>query len=282
MTIHIVTDSACDVPPDVAAALGITVVPVFINIGEHSYLDGVELSRAEFFANLTAYPTIPTTAAPASGAFAAVYRQLAAEGATHIISMHIAATLSATYNAARLGAEEVGDLVPVTLFDTQQLAMGAGLLVITAAEAAAAGQTVDEIVQAAEARIARTHVIAVLDTLEFLRRSGRVNWAQFGIGTLLKIKPVVDAHLGTVTMAARVRTSQRAVAKVLELLTAAAPLERVAVLYTDTRAVAEALRDQAAHLLPSAAEIILMQITPAIGAHIGPRAAGFAFISAPR
>lgn len=282
MTIRIVTDSACDVPPDAAAALGITVVPVFINIGEQSYLDGVELSRAEFFANLTSYPTIPTTAAPASGALAAVYRQLAAEGATHIISMHIAATLSATYNAARLGAEEVRDLVPVTLVDTQQLAMGAGLLVIAAAEAVAAGQTVDEIIRAIAARIPRTHVIAVLDTLEFLRRSGRVNWAQFGIGTLLKIKPVVDAHQGAVTMAARVRTSQRAVEKVLELLAAAAPLERVAVLYTDTRAAAEALRDQAAHLFPAAADTTPMQITPAIGAHIGPRAAGFAFISAPR
>ena len=142
MTIRIVTDSTCDIPPDIAEKLAIKVVPVYINIGDESFLDGVELSRRDFFINLPGYDSFPTTAAPASGTFTAAYKELVEEGATEIISLHIAANLSNTFNAARLGSEDVQD-ANVTIWDTKQLTMGSGLQVIAAAEAAIDGPDFD-------------------------------------------------------------------------------------------------------------------------------------------
>lgn len=278
MTIRIVTDSACDVPPDIAEKMGITIVPVYINIGDQSYLDGVDLSRREFFVNLPAYDLFPTTAAPASGTFTSVYQHLADEGATEILSLHIAANLSNTYNAARLGAEDVQG-ARVTLWDTRQITMGSGLQVIVAAEAAAEGRSIAEILTLLQEKRSKTRIYAVLDTLEFLRRSGRVSWTQFGLGTLLRIKPVLEVFEGDVIMNDRVRTSKRAQLRLIELVEAQQPLERIAVLHANNLQEAQRLQKQAAFLFPPEQELIFMEITPAIGSHIGPGAVGFAFIS---
>ncbi len=278
MTIRIVTDSACDVPPDIAEKIGITIVPVYINIGDQSYLDGVDLSRREFFVNLPAYDLFPTTAAPASGTFTSVYQHLADEGTTEILSLHIAANLSNTYNAARLGAEDVQG-ARVTLWDTKQITMGSGLQVIVAAEAAAEGRSIAEILTLLQEKRSKTRIYAVLDTLEFLRRSGRVSWTQFGLGTLLRIKPVLEVFEGDVIMNDRVRTSRRAQLRLIELVEAQQPLERIAVLHANNLQEAQRLQKQAAFLFPPEQELIFMEITPAIGSHIGPGAVGFAFIS---
>jgi len=253
------------------------VVPVYINVGDKSYLDGVELTRRDFFIDLPHYDTIPTTAAPASGSFTAVYQKLADEGATEILSLHIAANLSNTYNAARLGAEDV-DGAEVTLWDTKQITMGSGLQVIAAAEAVATGASMPEILTILEEKRAKTRIYAVLDTLEFLRRSGRVNWAQFGFGTLLRIKPVLEVHEGNVFQKERVRTFKRALHRLIELVEAQQPLERIAVLHAHNLQTAKQLQEQAAFLFPPDQDLIFMEITPAIGAHIGPGAVGFAFI----
>jgi len=278
MTIRIVTDSACDVPPYIADKMGITVVPVYINIGDQSYLDGIDLPRREFFENLPAYDSFPTTAAPASGTFTSVYQQLAGEGASEILSLHIAANLSNTYNAARLGAEDVQG-TRVTLWDTEQITMGSGLQVIVAAEAAAAGCSMAEILTLLQEKRSKTRIYAVLDTLEFLRRSGRVSWTQFGLGTLLRIKPVLEVFEGDVIMNDRVRTLKRAQLRLIELVQAQQPLERIAVLHANNLKGAQRLQKQAAFLFPPEQELIFMEITPAIGSHIGPGAVGFAFIS---
>ncbi len=278
MTIRILTDSTCDVPPDVAEKFGIKVVPVYINIGDHSYLDGVDLSRREFFINLPDYDSFPTTAAPASGSFTAAYQELVEEGATDIISLHIAANLSNTYNAARLGAEDV-EGANVTLWDTKQITMGSGLQVMAAAEAASTGSSVAEIVAMLEQKRAKTRIYAILDTLEFLRRSGRVSWAQFGLGTLLRIKPVLEVYESDVIMNERVRTHKRATKRLLELVDLQQPFERIAVLHANNLEAAQQLQEQAAYLFPPDQEVIFMEITPAIGSHIGPGAVGFAFIS---
>ena len=278
MTIRIVTDSTCDVPPDVAEKMNITIVPVYINIGDRSYLDGVDLSRRDFFVNLPNYDTFPTTAAPASGAFTSVYQQLADEGATEILSLHIAANLSNTYNAARLGAEDVRG-ARVTLWDTKQITLGSGLQVMVAAEAAAVGCSMAEILTLLQEKRAKTRIYAVLDTLEFLRRSGRVSWTQFGLGTLLRIKPVLEVYEGEVIMNDRVRTFKRALLRLIELTGAKQPLERIAVLHANNLSTAQRLQLQAAFLFPPEQEVIFMEITPAIGSHIGPGAVGFAFIS---
>lgn len=280
MTIRVVTDSTCDIPPETAAEYGIVVVPAYINVGDQSYLDGVELSRTQFYEQLPGYRSPPTTAAPSSGSFAESYKKLAAEGATGIISIHVATSLSGVLNAARLGAEMVEDIVPVTLFDSMQLSMGLGLQAMTAAKAANEEKGLNEIITMLEERRSRTHVFAQLDTLEFLRRSGRVNWAEFGIGTLLRIKPLVHVYNGQVEMRDKIRTSKKAMAQMIEYIAELGPLESIALLHTHAPDKLEMFRQQTKHLIPSGETPLAVEVTPAIGAHVGPGGLGIACITA--
>ncbi len=279
MSLKIVTDSACDVPPAVAKELDITVVPVYINIGTKSYMDGIELTRHTFFDQLTTYHPYPTTAAPAAGAFAETYRRLADSGATEILSLHIATSLSNTYNAARLGAAEVDNL-PVTLFNTKQISVGAAMLIIYAAEAAAAGDSVQEIVAKLQQRLSHTRLFGLINSLDSLRRSGRVNWAQFGFGTLLKIKPLMLIADGKIEVVAKVRTRKRAIQQLLELVQSFAPFERMAVVHISALDAAIRLQEQAMMLFPEIKSLLIMEIGPAVGTHLGLGAVGFACIAA--
>ena len=275
--IRIVTDSACDVPDSLAQQLGITVIPVYVNVGQESYLDGVELTRAEFYTQLPHYDPYPTTAAPSTGTFTAVYQQLADEGATDIISIHIASKLSNTYQAARLGAESVKGAT-VHLFDSQQITLGGGLLAITAAEAVMAGHSVSAILAQLEQLCPHTHVFGMLDTLESLRRSGRVSWAQFGLGTLLQIKPIMRIHEGEVAVVARVRTKSRSQQTMLTMIEELAPFARLGVIHVAAPETAVILQEKAQHLFPSGQPLPITPITPAIGVHLGLGAVGFACI----
>lgn len=279
MTTRIVTDSTCDIPLETAEEYGILIVPAYINVGDQSYLDGVELSRAQFYEQLPGYKTPPTTAAPSSGAFAEAYKKLAKEGATEIISIHVATSLSGVLNSARLGAEMVEDVVPVIMFDSMQLSMGLGLQAITAAAAANEGKTTAEIIPMLEERRSRTHVFAQLDTLEFLRRSGRVNWAEFGIGTLLQIKPLIHVHNGEVKMRDKIRTSKKALAQMIQYAAELGQLESIALLHTHAADKLETFRQQTKHLYPSNDAPLAVEVTPAIGAHVGPGGLGIACIT---
>lgn len=279
MTIRIVTDSVCDIPKATSEAFGITVVPAYVNIGDESYLDGVDLSRRQFYEGLPHYSTAPMTAAPAPGAFTEVYDRLAAEGAGQILSIHVSSSLSGILNAARLGSEAT-DSVEVQLFDSQQLTMGLGLLAITAAEGAIAGQTMNEIVATLNKRVERTYVIGLLDTLEYLRRSGRVNWATFGLGTLLHIKPLLRVHKSEVTMLEKVRTSKRALIRFLELAGELGPLENIALLHTHvSQQCIQEFQQQTRFLVPEGIEPLIVELTPALGAHLGPNGLGIACIT---
>ncbi len=278
MTIRIVTDSTCDLPPAIIETYGITVVPVYINIGEESYLDGQEISRQQFYENLYTYPTYPTTAAPAPGAFTAVYEQLTTDGATQILSVHVAANLSNVLNAARLGAD-AAQSAPVTFFDSQQIAAGSGLLIMMAAEAIAAGHSLEEVVAKLQSYTARTYVFGVIETLESLRRSGRVNWAEFGIGSLLQIKPLMMIHQGEITAPAKVRTTKRARQHALDLVASLKPFLRLAVIHVHALEAAHKLQEMAADLFPPEQEPLLLEIAPAVGTHLGLGAVGFACIT---
>lgn len=279
MTIRIVTDSTSDIPFETATEYGITIVPVYVNIGDDSYLDGIELSRSEFYRKLPQYPSPPTTAAPSPGAFTETYNKLAEEGVTHILSVHVASSLSGLLNAARLGSQAT-DAVEVTLFDSQQLTMGLGLQVIIAAEAATEGYSVPEIVDLLNERVERTYVLGLLDTLEYLRRSGRVNWAEFGIGTLLRIKPILQVHMGNVEMLEKIRTSKRALNRFLELASEFGPMEKLALLYINaTQEEIKTFRQQTQFLVPEGTTPLAVELTPAIGAHIGPGGLGIACVT---
>jgi DegV family protein with EDD domain len=275
--IGIVTDSTCDLPRVTTDALGIRVIPLYINIGEQGFLDGVDISRENFYQALPTYPTAPTTAAPGAAHFRRVYEELAAEGADQILSIHISTSLSATPEIARSAAAETS-VIPVTVLDSRQLSLGTGFLVEVAAKAAREGQPMDQILRTLEDQIARTHVFAALDTLDFLRRSGRMNWALAGLGTVLRIKPLLKMYEGNPT-SERVRTTNGATKRLAEIMTSLAPFERVALVHTHSPDRAEAIRHEVAHLLPSG-EIPSVDITPVIGAHLGPGAAGFALIQA--
>jgi DegV family protein with EDD domain len=277
--IKVVTDSTCDLPQEVIARHGISVVPLYVQGGGRSYLDGIDLSREEFYLQLAAYDPPATTAAPGPEQFCQVYDSLAMQGATEILSIHISSSLSAVVNSARLGAQEAQGAA-VTVLDSRQLSLGTGFLVVSAAKAIVAGQSLPEILALLQEQILRTHVFAALDTLEFLRRSGRMNTVMAGLGTLLQIKPILRMADGQPT-AERVRTRGHAFQRMIRWLSELLPLQEVALVHTHAPDRAEELRRQAQHLLPEG-EIPAVNITPVIGAHIGPGAVGFACVTARR
>lgn len=276
MTIKIVTDSTCDLPAAVVQGLGVTVIPLYINIGDQGFLDGIEISRNEFYTNLATYPFHPTTGTPGPQAFLDAFDALADQGATEIITIHISENLSATINVARSAALDF-NRIPVTVVDSGQLSIGTGFQVELAAKLAQAGKSRDEILKAVSDLRSRTFVTAGLNTLEFLRRSGRMNRFMTGIGSLLHIKPILTMLNGQ-PGSDRVRTSIRAEKRLISLLEDRIPIERFALLHTNAHAKAEEFKDKIRQFLPEG-EIFSMDITPVIGAHLGPGAVGYAIVS---
>jgi DegV family protein with EDD domain len=277
MTVRIVTDSTCDLPKETIDRHGIRVVPLYINVGKQGYLDGIDITREEFYKKLPAFPEHPTTAVPSPQKFRAMYDSLAEEGATHVISIHISTALSAVVDMARTAAHDTTSAL-VTVLDSQQLSLGTGFLVETAAKLSAAGHSVAEILSSLNAQIKRTHVFAALDTLEFLRRSGRMNRFMSNFGTLLQIKPILTMYAGK-PGTEKVRTRERATRRLLEMLRSIGAVERLAVVHTHAPDRVDELRRHAASLLPED-QILVADITPVIGAHIGPGAAGYAVVGA--
>lgn len=276
MTIKIVTDSTCDLPSDIVQGLDITVIPLYINIGDQGFLDGIEISRDEFYTNLATYPFHPTTGTPGPQSFRDAFNGLAAQGATEIITIHISENLSATINVARSAAQDY-QRIPVTVVDSGQLSIGTGFQVELAARLAQEGKSRDEILQAVSDLRSRTFVTAGLNTLEFLKRSGRMNRFMTGIGSLLQIKPILTMLNGQ-PGSDRVRTSIRAEKRLISLLEDRIPIERFALLHTNAHAKAEEFKEKIRHFLPEG-EIFSMDITPVIGAHLGPGAVGYAIVS---
>jgi DegV family protein with EDD domain len=278
MAIKIVTDSTCDLPEEIVADLDITVVPLYINVGQDSFLDDIDMSRQEFYERLPDFEHHPQTASPGPEMFREIYEGLAEDGAEGILSIHISISLSGTLNTAKLAAEAT-DVVPVTVFDSRQLSIGTGFLVEAAAKMAAAGHSVAEIIESLKEKTRRTYLFAALDTLEFLRRSGRMSWAVSKIGGLLKIKPLLTMNDGDPGIE-QVRTSKRAIQRLIDKLTDLHPLEELALVHTNAPEKIEELRQRARHLFPEGRDPITVDATPVIGAHIGPGAVGFACVSA--
>jgi len=276
MNIRIVTDSTCDLPEPIVAKYGITVVPMYINQGDHSYRDGIDISREEFYRRLPAFRPAPTTATPSPDTFMQVWKELAEAGAQAILSIHISEKLSATVNAARIAAEQF-TRIPVTVLDSGQLSLGLGFIVEKAAELVALGHRMEEILPSLADLMKRTYVFASLKTLEYLRRSGRMNFALAQFGELLQIKPLLHMNQGNPT-AHRVRTQGKATERMLAWLAEYAPFEKLAILHAGVQKEAEEMLARVKHLLPDA-DIPLVQITPVLGAHLGVGALGFACIS---
>jgi DegV family protein with EDD domain len=278
MTIKIVTDSTCDLPKAIIDHFGITVVPMYINIQERSYLDQIELSREEFYRRLPGYKSPPTTAAPGSESFRKVYEDLALQGATGILSIHISSSLSAVLDSAKVAAQETQS-ISITPHDSGQLSLGLGFLVMKAAQMAADGYDMEEIILSIKELGQRTYVFAALNTLEFLRRSGRMNNVLAGLGSLLQIKPILKMHRGEAG-AERVRTRERAIKRIITLVEELGPLERNELVHTNAPVEAQELYTRAQHLFKAEREPLSVEVTPVIGSHIGPGVVGFACIAA--
>ena len=273
MPIRLVTDSTCDLPPDVVLRYGVLVVPAVLNMEGKSYRDGTDISRADYYARLPGLKTLPTTAAPAAGEFEAVYRQC---GDAEVVSVQLASQLSGMFNAARLGAEASG--ARVTLVDSGNVSMALGWQVLAAAEAIAAGKPLAEVVAAVESTRQRVKLFALLDTIEFLRRGGRASTFAAALGELLQIKPMLEVAEGSLIQLAKPRTHGKGVEKLVELVQALGPLERLAVMYATTPAEAQLLADRLAPLSPQPP--LVVEATTVIGTHAGPGALGVAAVKA--
>ncbi len=276
MKIRIVTDSTCDLPEQTVRQNRISVIPLHINQGEKSYRDGVDLSREEFYTHLPGYKPAPATAAPSPEIFRKQYEELADEGAQSILSIHISERLSATINSARMAAEEF-KRIPVTVLDSSQLSLGLGFIVEKATQMAELGHTVEEILLNLHELMKRTYVFASLKTLEYLRRSGRMNFAIARLGEILQIKPLLHMNQGEPT-AHRARTQSRATERLMGWLKEYEPFERLAIVHAGVQSEAEAMLERIREYLPEG-EIPIVQITPVLGAHLGIGALGFACIS---
>jgi DegV family protein with EDD domain len=276
MDIRIVTDSTCDLPEEIVNQQAITVIPLHINVGEKNFLDGVDLSRSEFYAQLPHFSPAPKTSAPGPDVFAKAYERLADQGAQAILSIHISESLSATINSARIAAKQF-TRIPVTVLDSSQLSLGTGFIVERAAQLAQVGKKMDEILSALQDLMKRTYVFASLKTLEYLRRSGRMHFALARLGEILQIKPLLYMHQGKAT-AHRARTHKRAAERLLGWLAEYAPYEKLAILHAGVQEEAQALHEQVRAFFPDG-EVPIVQITPVLGAHLGIGALGFACIS---
>ena len=273
MAVRVVTDSNCDLPPELVARYNIIVVPSVLVIQGKPYRDGLDLSRGEFYRRLPTLDPLPTTAAPAAGEFEAAFRSC---GSDEIVALTLADRFSAVYGAARLAAEAFG--LQATVIDSRQVSMGLGWQVLAAAEVATAGGTRHEVLNAVSSVQSRVVLLAALDTLEYLRRGGRASLLTAVIGGLLQIKPLLEVRLAEITTLARVRTRRAALESLAARARALAPLDRLAILHTaapdDARAIAARLADL------SAQPPLIVEATAAIGTHVGPGAVGVASVSA--
>jgi DegV family protein with EDD domain len=275
--VRIVSDSTCDLPAEYVQRHGITVVPCIVNLGARSVRDIVDISREEFYRAMPEMADVPHTSGPPVGAFAEAFANAGRDGA-EVVSLHPPAALSGIFNTARVAAENAG-LPPgrVHVIDAGQLSMGLGWLAIMAAELAEQGRTAIQILEQLARLRARTYVYAALDTLRYLRHSGRVNWAQASLGSLLQIKLLVELHAGNLVSFDRVRTRARSLERLVEGLRALGPLDRLAIMHTHALEAAAALQHSLAGLA-AFSDVPIVEATPAIGTHIGPRAVGFAAV----
>jgi DegV family protein with EDD domain len=273
--VAIVTDSASDVDPKLASDLGIAVVPLAVSFGDEQFKAGVDLSTAAFWERMTAPDApFPKTAASSPGDFQAVYERVFAAGADAIVSIHVASTLSGTLKSAAVARELLADR-DIQIVDSTSASMGEGLLAELALELAARGVSAAEIARILRERTADLNVFVALDTLEYLKRGGRISGAQAAIGTLLSVKPIITIKDGTVQTADRVRTRSKARERVIELLTSR-PVERFAILWTPP-SEPQSFREEVIARLPGGIdpETVTIQIVgPSVGPHLGPGCLG--------
>ncbi len=276
MTLGIVTDSTCDLPAYLIQEYGIEVVPCILIMDGKEYADGQGLTREEFYRLLPAFKKLPTTAAPSIGEFARRYHRLLDAGCDHVISVHAAGPLTSILGTAQQAARDFDGRV--TAVDSLSLSLGLGFQVLAAAEASEDG--LEAALAAIESTRRKLHVFAALDTLEYVRRSGRAPAAITMLGSLLHIKPLIELTDGEVKTIAAVRTTKQANERMLSFMRQGGTLKRLAILHTGAEARARAFLNtvmmEMNRLMPR--DILLVNVTTVIGTHVGPNGLGFAAV----
>lgn len=269
--VRIVTDSACDLPPDLCESLGIAVVPLTIRFGEQEFVDRVELTTEQFWNRLATSSTLPETAAPSVGAFEECFQSIAESGAAGVVCINLSSRMSATMQSAQVAAKSLEGKCPIEIVDSQSATMGIGSLAVHAANLANAGASVGEIVASVTERRDRSHLLGIVDTLEFLRKGGRIGGAQAFVGSVLSIKPIIEVQEGAVEAAGKVRTRSKAMRFVVDRLKESS-VEQLAVMH----AQCDDLDDFLDMLEPIAPrdEILIGVIGPVVGVHAGPGTIG--------
>ena len=271
--VAIVTDSASDFDPARAASMGITIVPLVVTFGSETFDAGVTLSRDEFWTKMKAPGTpFPTTAACSPGTFQTAYQRLFDEGAEAIVSVHVADTLSGTLKAAQVARASFPDR-DIRIVDSTSASMGEGMLAEIGVRMANDGASAPAIAEALEARRPDLQVYLALETLEYLKRGGRISGAQAAIGTLLSVKPIIEIKSGKVETTERVRTRGKARERLVELLTAR-PIERLSILHTTDADVDEFAADITRRAGLSPSQVTIDLVGPSVGPHLGPGCVG--------
>jgi len=273
--VRIVTDSAADLSQDMAAELGVTVVPLSIRFGDEELIDGVDLTPAEFYARLAASPVLPETAAPSPGAFEAAFRSAFDDGADTVVCINLSSDLSGTMQAALVAARELADR-DVRVIDSRSVTWGEGSQVEAAARTAASGASGADVEALVHDMIPRTRVYGALDTLDNLKKGGRIGNAQALFGTLLSVKPIIDLSTGVTEEAGKVRTRAKALQELVRRVEAAGPVEHLAVMHGDASDV-DVLVGQLAPLVGGPQHIHVGEIGATVGVHGGHRVMGVTF-----
>ena len=277
--VKIVTDSACDLAEADTAELNIEVVPLSIRFGSEEFIDRKDLSPKEFWRRVGQSPVLPETAAPSPGAFEQAFRRAAAAGATTVICINLSSKLSATYASAELAASSVRPEIDVRVIDSLSITMGQGSMVRVAARMAASGASPEEIVAEIESMKLRTRVYGALDTLDNLKKGGRIGGARALIGSLLSVKPLLDISTGAVEELGKQRTRSKALAQLTQMVMDAkkeyGSIENLAVMHGDADD-ADQIVEQLSIAFPRD-QIVQGQIGAVIGSHGGPRVVGITF-----
>jgi DegV family protein with EDD domain len=275
MPVRIVTDSAADLPPQLAKELGISVVPIYVRFGEEVYRDRVTISEDEFYERLTHDPVHPSTTQPGPQDFLEVYQKLSSE-ADGIVSIHISGKLSGTCNSALMAKDMLDTGCPVEVVDSEMLSMSLGLIAIVAATAAKAGGSLEEVVAAAKQAIPKINLFFLLDTLEYLKRGGRIGKVKALLGSVLSVKPMLTMKDGELVPAGQARTRAKGIDKLFDFVKNAGDIQDLAVVYNTTPDEAQSLAERIGSVFDRE-KIRMARVGPGLGVHGGPGAMLVAF-----
>jgi DegV family protein with EDD domain len=276
LAIKIVADTTCDFTPRMAQELGVTIVPLHVIFGDVSYREGIDITAEEFYEMLVKSRQLPTTSAPSVGDFQEVYQRLLEEGHS-IVSIHLSGKLSATVRMAQAAADSLKQSERIAVVDSQSVSLGIGFAIVEAAAAARAGAGLEEVKAAAESVPGRLEVLFMVDTLEYLRRGGRIGRARAYLGTILRIKPILAVREGELYPVERVRTRAQGVERIIQAAVRHQNVKLAGVGHSTTPDEAELIRERLAMAFPHA-QVFVARFGPVLGAHGGPGVVGIGVV----